>query len=400
MRAACSPADRLTGGILYRGVGWVAALAAVLFLLGVLGPSVPASAAPLPRIPTTNAEFLAAVAPDYESVYNMGGIQLRTDGRQLLVALADGHGRIHANVVDLRTKRIAPVSTNAGGTLEDADTSFAGYLGDGTQIALVSTSSNLTADPTNGAEQLYLKNTTTGQVVLLSAAAAATTADSVTRDVVISGDRNHLAYTLAQDWAHPERSARTFLYDVVSGQQRPVVPASGANGDGSGCVAQAMTRTGSRLLLLCPHDRWVLLDPTASDRVVTTLPFLGGGAALSPDGERIAYYGGDSKGFAAFVRDLRTGRTKKIGRCGDFIGASADLRWLACPVVFRNEPQDAIASTTSSTQWFIGSKHGKLGRDTSFQSFSVDQRSVVFMSSTNALGGPSRHWNVYVQRIS
>lgn len=95
------------------------------------------------------------------------------------LVLGDTNGQSDIFVKDLTTGAITLASTAADGTKTNAGSSRLSLSGDGHYVAFVSSASNLVAGDTNGADDIFVKNLTTGAITRASTAADGTQANHI-----------------------------------------------------------------------------------------------------------------------------------------------------------------------------------------------------------------------------
>ena len=97
-------------------------------------------------------------------------------------------------VKDLATLAVTLVSANASGIAGNGASSFPVFSPDGTQVAFVSTSSNLAAGATNTHSQIYVKNLQSGAITVESADANGNEANNDSLYPMFSPDGSKLAF--------------------------------------------------------------------------------------------------------------------------------------------------------------------------------------------------------------
>ena len=161
--------------------------------------------------PTTRAIQLVSTAADgtrannnsANPVFSPDGTKVAFVSHATNLVPGDTNGFVDVFVKDLKTGAIQRVSTAADGTQENGnadDTSKPVFSPDGTKIAFASNASNLVAGDTNGIEDIFVKDLTTGAIERVSTAAGGVQAEgtegfTLTNEPVFSSDGTELAFT-------------------------------------------------------------------------------------------------------------------------------------------------------------------------------------------------------------
>jgi Tol biopolymer transport system component len=119
-------------------------------------------------------------------------------GATNLVA-GDTNNRRDIFVKDLNTNAVTLVSRASDGTIGDGDSYFPVFSADGTKIAFASQASNLVAGDTNGTQDIFVKDLTTGAITMISRAADGTIENGSGVSASFSPNGASLAFTSSAD---------------------------------------------------------------------------------------------------------------------------------------------------------------------------------------------------------
>jgi Tol biopolymer transport system component len=100
----------------------------------------------------------------------------------------DGNGFQDVFVKTLATGAVERVSTSSAGVEANAQSSFASFSPDGTKVLFVSNASNLVANDTNGAADVFIKDLATGEVQRVSTDAAGAQLSGASNNASFSAD--------------------------------------------------------------------------------------------------------------------------------------------------------------------------------------------------------------------
>jgi hypothetical protein len=126
------------------------------------------------------------------------------DGTKIAFASTDtnlgpaSNGQSQIYIKDLTTGAVTLESTNASGDLGTAASTAPAFAPDGAEIAFTSTATNL-GPPSDGTEQVYLKDLSTGVATLVSVGVGGTAVDYAARrhdsyDAVFSANGDEIAF--------------------------------------------------------------------------------------------------------------------------------------------------------------------------------------------------------------
>ncbi len=273
---------------------------------------------------------------------------ISADGRSVTFASTatnlvpgDTNGIRDTFVHDLTTGQTVRVSVNSAGT-QGNDSSFSPSLSaDGQLVAFASDASNLVAGDTNGAEDIFVHNLTTGQTARVSVDSAGIQGNGASFFPVISADGRSVTFASTATNLVPGDTNGTkdiFVHDLTTGQTvRVSVDSAGTQGNGASFfpVISAdgqLVAFESLATNLVPGDtnggRDIFVrDLTTGQTVrvsVDSASTQGNGASFSPslsaDGQMVAFSSdatnlvpGDTNGVRdIFVRDLTTRQTVRV----------------------------------------------------------------------------------------
>ncbi len=242
---------------------------------------------------------------------------ISADGRYVAFAsyatnlvTGDSNGRRDVFVHDRQTGQTTRVSVATGGAQANDPSGASAMSADGRYVAFVSDASNLVADDTNGASDIFLHDVWTGQTRRVSVAANGTEADSGSYEPDVSVTGRYVAFSSSASNLVPDdtnRSPDIFVHDVWTSQTTRVSVATGGapandrseqptiTGDGR---YVAFTSWASNLVAgdtngqpdVFVHDR--LTGETRRVSVATGGGEGNGGstqAAISADGQHVAF---------------------------------------------------------------------------------------------------------------
>ncbi|MFE0100824.1 hypothetical protein [Streptomyces sp. NPDC059009] len=175
------------------------------------------------------------------------------------------------------------VSVAADGAQANGDSTEPSMSADGHLVAFQSTASNLVPGDTNGRSDVFVKNLKTGAIVRVDARGAGAPADADALQPSLSADGRYVAFT--SEWTYPVpggpsgRQSDVYVRDLRTGRTTKV---NVGLDQGFGVVSR---------------------DP-----------------AISADGRRVAFVGGDTPWFPAglhgnvrvYLRDVRAGSTERV----------------------------------------------------------------------------------------
>ncbi len=251
----------------------------------------------------------------------------------------------------------APVAYafNAGGVKGNGAATSASFSADGRILAFMSAASNLTPDDTDARDDVFARDTQTGETVLVSRASGPKGANTnlTSESASVSADGRFVAFMSAATNIHPadpDSVADIYVRDLQTDTTILVSRASGAAGakGNLGSDSPVIAADGryvtfrSQSSNLDPADRDTLLDVYVRDlqAQTTTLVSRATGVAgvkgnadsinpsLSDDGRFVAW---DSRATNldpadldnsrdVYVRDLQTGATELVSRASGALG--------------------------------------------------------------------------------
>jgi Tol biopolymer transport system component len=193
-------------------------------------------------------------------------------------------------VKDLNTNAVTLVSRANDGTIGNGDSFFPVFSADGSKIAFVSQASNLVVGDTNGTQDIFVKDLTTGAITLMSRAADGTIENGSSVSASFSPNGASLAFTSSASNL-VAGVAPTFNVFVISNNPAPTIIVGTA-------ASETLTGTGAT-------DAIYGLD--GNDTLV------GGFAALGESNQLWGGNGSDTASYAAMATgvtaDLRGGAT-------------------------------------------------------------------------------------------
>jgi TolB protein len=300
------------------------------------------------RLATTNSTELVSVAT---SGRHSAGFNLQptvsADGRFVafgsfgsdLVA-GDTNGFMDVFVRDMQTGTTSLVSANADGVAGNGSSGLAGMSGshgisdDGRYIAFMSAATNLVPEANNSRLQVYVKDTTTGQIVRASVNDAGQAGNQDSQAAAISGNGRVVAFHSASTNLSPlSNTTQVFVRDLAAGTT--TLESAGAAAVGRPSTLPALSFDGQYLAFesaapLDPRDRdngtldVFLRDRTSGTTVLASLSdnAVGGATSAAPsisgDGRWVGFHSlddqligvsSDTNGFADVFLYDRVDRT-------------------------------------------------------------------------------------------
>ncbi|MGE0576484.1 Calx-beta domain-containing protein [Reyranella sp.] len=294
---------------------------------------------------------------------------------------------------------ITRVSTDALGNQANGFSDAPAFSADGTKIVFVSSASNLVSDDTNGTEDIFVKDLTSGAIQRVNTTASGDEAEGdgegggYSTEPVFSPDASRVAFVSVADnlvTGDTNGVADVFVKTLAGGAiVRVSTNASGAqaNGDSSNPVFSA---NGSRVAFTSAASDLITGDTNGvgdifiknlSDNSIARISTdaagaqangASWGAAFSPDGARIFFVSaasnlvaGDTNGVAdVFVKDMFTGAIARVS----------------------TNSSDGQATGGDSSQFVLSSDGNRL---------------AFYSSATNLVnGGDNESTDIYVRSVS
>ncbi|WP_448204952.1 hypothetical protein [Azospirillum sp. sgz302134] len=280
----------------------------------------------------------AAFSPDgHKIVFN-------SDASNLVPG--DSNGARDVFVRDLTTGVVTRLSVRADGVQGNGASSSPALSPDGGKVLFASTASNLVPGDSNGVEDFFVKDPATGAVMAVTSAANGTPGNGASYNARFSPDGRKVAFSsTASNLVSGDSNGveDVFVKDLTTGAvTRVSVNAGGAQGNG-GSGSPVFSPDGSKLLFsstasnLTPGDTNGLADYFVKDLTTGAVTAVtsaadgtrGNGASsepvFSPDGRRVAFSSdasnlvpGDTNGVRdVFVKDLATGAVTRISAKAD-----------------------------------------------------------------------------------
>jgi Tol biopolymer transport system component len=325
------------------------------------------------------------------------GVSISADGRFCAFAskatdlvAGDTNGQWDVFVHDDVTGVTERVSVSSSGTEADADCNRPGISADGRIVVFESRATNLVAGDTNGVEDVFVHDRSTGTTDRVDVASSGSPATQGALDPALSADGRVVAFTSISDDLVPgdtNSAFDVFVHDLVSGvTERVSVDSAGTEGNDHSALRPALSADGGV----------VAFGSLASNLVA-----------------------GDTNGMVdVFVHDRGTGLTERVdvdsngneshGRIFSGPSLSGDGRLVA----FHDDAADLVAGDTNNTQdVFVRDRSAGVTERVSVAStgvqsnghsfdpvISADSRFVAFVSSaTNLVPGDKNHaWDVFV----
>lgn len=162
----------------------------------LLGLPVAGSAAMTERVSLTSAGMEGNGASFIEALSGTGQQVLLASGATNFVA-PDANGFTDLFVRDRNSAQTTAVSVSAAGATAAANSSQGGISSDGRYVVFVSGASNIVAGDTNGVSDIFLRDRTTGQTMRISRGLNGAEANGASVDAAISADGRYMAFSSA-----------------------------------------------------------------------------------------------------------------------------------------------------------------------------------------------------------
>lgn len=251
-----------------------------------------------------------------------GGGRISSNGRYVAfnsfstnLVVGDTNGANDVFLKDTLTGAVSIVSTDSLGNQGDVNANFGAISADGRYVMFSSSSSNFVTGDTNGETDIFVKDTVTGTTRRVNTDSNGNEANSFSSGLGMSGDGRYVLFSSnASNLVAGDTNGfqDLFVKDTITGMTTRV------STDSAGTQANAASSIGT----ISSDGRFVVFGTTASNLVA-----------------------GDNNGFQdAFMKDLQTGITSRISV--DNVGTeanSASLAW-AISADGRYAAFDSIAS--------------------------------------------------------
>jgi Tol biopolymer transport system component len=373
------------------------------------------------------------------SVFSPDGSKIAFYSTAFNLVAGDTNGSYDIFVKDLTNGTVTRVSVDGGGTQGNSDSYGPVFSPDASKIVFQSFASNLVAGDTNGKEDVFVKDLVSGAVTRVSVDAANTQGNDNSFSPVFSPDGSKIAFvSKATNLAAGGVSGAQdiFVKDLTTGAiTRVTAAASGV--DNVGSATPVFSPDGSKIAFdsdtpnLVAGDTNLSRDIFVKDLTSGTFTRVSVSAAgtqgndnsftpvFSPDGSKIAFLSaasnlvtGDTNGAAdIFVKDLTTGTVTRVSVSGT--GTQANSNSMApvfspdgSKIAFlsnasnlvtgdTNGAQDAFVKdlTTGAVTRVSVDAAGAQGNSTSYNPvFSPDGSRIVFFSdATNLVAGDTNN---------
>ncbi|MCU0312668.1 MAG: hypothetical protein MUC84_01220 [Solirubrobacteraceae bacterium] len=284
--------------------------------------------------------------------------------------LGEGSGQVYVRDLTAATTTLASRATGAGGTVADSGSDQPSISDDGSRVTFSTSAANLAAADVNGRGDVYARNLLANTTTLVSATAGIG-GDDTSGPGAISGNGLVVAFTT---------TARNLLAD---------------DADGFEVVARRVLSQNSPVLVSRPSGSGAFGgDGTAE----SSIP---GASAASEDGRIVGFSSrtdtlspeDDNRRRNAFVRDMRTGETRFVGRASGASGAPADAD---ANVVAVSADGRRVAFTSQATNLgeVVPANRTQLWvRD-------LDTQQTLLVSRADGVGGAPADFGVFTGALS
>ncbi len=369
----------------------------------------------------------------FGGVFSADGTRVLFNSNASNLVAGDTNGTQDLFVKDLTTGEVTLVSGTAAGVVGNSFSFNGVFSADGTRVLFGSNASNLVAGDTNFAQDLFVKDLTTGEVTLVSGTAAGVVGNSFSFNGVFSADGTRVLFEstssnlVAGDTDFTQdlfvKDLTTGAVTLVSGTAAGVVGNSSSFG---GVFSADGTRVlfGSNASNLVAGDTDFTQDLFVKDLTTGEVTLVSGTAAgvfandasfngvFSADGTRVLFISNASNLVAGdtnfaqdlFVKDLTTGEVTLVsGTAAGVVGNSSSFGGVfsadGTRVLFFSNASNLVAGDTDFTQdLFVkdlmtgevtlvsGTAAGVVGNGSSFGGvFSADGTRVLFDSTSSNL---------------
>ncbi|MFD1281513.1 Hint domain-containing protein, partial [Methylobacterium goesingense] len=374
------------------------------------------------------------------------GSQVSADGRYVVfqslatnLVAGDTNAQQDVFVKDTLTGTVTLVSTSSAGVQGNSTSNTASISADGTRVAFQSSASNLVAGDTNGQQDIFVKDLTTGTTTRVSTdSTGAQTTSGTSTTPSISADGTRVAFQSgATNLVAGDTNGLTdvFVKNLTTGTTTRVsTDSAGAQVNGTSNNA-SISADGTRIAFQSIANNLVVGDTnsltdvfvkdltTGNTTLVSTdstgaqASSISSNASISADGTRVAFQStatnlvaGDTNGATdVFVKDLGTGTTTRVST--DSTGAQAtggggstgaSISADGTRVAFQSTATNLVAgdtnnttdafvkdlSTGTTTRVSTDSTGAQVGSSSNTPSISGDGTRVAFQSNaTNIVTG-------------
>lgn len=210
---------------------------------------------------------ISAAADGTQANGQSGNASFSADGTKVLfesnatnLVSGDTNASYDVFLKDLTTGAVTRVSVGAGGVQSNGHSFRATFTPDGTGILFESLASNLVANDTNGARDIFLRNLITGVVTRVSEGAGGLELNGTSQNAMMAGNRV-VFESAATNAVGGDLNARrdVFLKDLVTGDLIRLSTGRGAEGNGDSFNVR-IAADGERFLFDGTADNLVARD--------------------------------------------------------------------------------------------------------------------------------------------
>ncbi|MFG1339985.1 VCBS domain-containing protein [Xanthobacter autotrophicus] len=291
---------------------------------------------------STDSTGLQGYVANQDFVFSPDGTKVAFVSSAKILVAGDTNNTADIFVQDLTTGVITRVSTDATGVQGDSASLRPVFSPDGTKVAFVSSASNLIPGEFNNSANIYVKDLSTGTVTRVSADAAGTRAYGSSWDPVFSPDGSKVAFLSSDSNLVPgdtNGADDIFVKDLTSGSiTRVSTDAAGVEGNNSSSGRIVFSPDGTKVAFvsyasnLVQGDTNITADVFVKDLTTGSIIRVSTDASgaqanndssepvFSPDGTKVAFRSsasnlvpGDTNARAdIFVKDLTTGSITRV----------------------------------------------------------------------------------------
>ena len=303
---------------------------------------------------TTRASVASGGAQSNDTSYNPSlsadGTKVAFHSNASTLVTSDTNNASDIFVRDLTTNTTTRASVDSGGAQGNSGSFSPSLSADGTKVAFYSNANNLVAGDTNGVFDIFVRDLTKGTTVRASVGSSGTQGNDTSYVPSLSADGSKVAFqSFARNLVAGDTNGQqdVFVRNLSTGNTAIVSVATspaGAQGDDNSSSTQfSFSADGTEVAFVSLASNLVAGDTNSTFDVfvrdlttgtTTRVSVASDGtqsnsnsfnASLSADGTKVAFYSfasnlvaGDTNGQAdVFVRDLRTGTTTRVSVASD-----------------------------------------------------------------------------------
>ena len=348
----------------------------------------------------------------------------------------DTNGNYDVFIKDLATGAVSLVSTTSSGAPAIGGSTDAVFSPDGTKVAFASSASNLVDGDGNGSADIFVKDLATGAVTLVSGTDTGGFGTSNSREPRFSPDGTKVAFisSSALTASDTDGSEDLYIRDLSTGELTLVT-------EGNSYVSDSSERDfsfapdGTKIVFVDGSGRVTVKDLTTGALSVVSTNAAGGAAndylnldpVFSPDGTKVAFSSRASNlvpndtnnSVDVFVKDLVTGEITRVstsasGVAGNNSSEQPQFSPDGTKILFRSNAKNLVPGSQSGANFYIkdlitgdvervssSAANVQLGYTDMHASFSADGTSVIFTSYAQSLvpGDTNSAQDIFIKEL-